>query len=104
MLLTISFGSSSGDHHIVYESMKRCRRSSRWSWVRAKYKGQPQKLKQEIMALYKEQKVNPSAAACHADPNPGVHRAVRRVASAIELRFCHSSDSDLSAPGGCSER
>ncbi len=56
------------------------------SQLREKYKGDRQKMNEEMMQLYKTYKVNPAGAVCHDRADPGVFRAVPGFAAFHKLR------------------
>ena len=70
--------------------------------LREKYKDKPQKMNQEIMALYKEHKVNPMAGCLPIILQIPVFFALfTMLRSAVELRYAHFLwIKDLSAPEG----
>lgn len=72
--------------------------------IRAKYKGQPQKMNQELMALYRQHKVNPMAGCLPILVQIPVFFALFTVLrSAVELRFAPFIPGwidDLSEPEG----
>jgi YidC/Oxa1 family membrane protein insertase len=70
--------------------------------IKEKYKDKPQKMNQEVMALYKEHKVNPMAGCLPIVLQIPIFIALFTVLrSAVELRYAHFLwIKDLSAPEG----
>jgi YidC/Oxa1 family membrane protein insertase len=87
--------------HKSTESMKKMQKIQPLvSEIREKYKDKPQKMNQEVMALYKEHKVNPAAGCLPILVQIPVFIALFTVLrSAVELRFAEFLwISDLSEP------
>ncbi len=87
--------------HKSTESMKKMQKIQPLvSEIRAKYKDKPQKMNQEVMALYKEHKVNPAAGCLPILVQIPVFIALfTMLRSAVELRFSSFLwISDLSEP------
>ena len=85
-----------------YESMAKMKAiNPKVMAMRERYKDKPQEMQQEMMRIYREEKVNPMGG-CLPDhgADPGVHRAVLGAAVRVEMRnapwigWIH----DLSAP------